>query len=278
MHANQYTYTPLPPELLQEIQAYYDAGNSIKAAQRKFKLSFWKLHTLRNKGFLHFNRSKRDVIMLAAKNRRGFKHSEATRKVLSDKRKQWLEHNSDIKPWVLAHKSRGESYAEQYFREWLQNENIAFTQEYRFKRFSFDFLIGNVDLEIDGAQHKNDKRIAQHDIKRTQIIEQAGFVVYRVFWPSYMTLTMQERKSFLYELKQFLLKQSTIKPQIILKEKHIERKPNTVDPRWGQAIELLKQGRSYVSVAAVFNVSDNAVRKWVRKMGLDPKQFKRKKK
>lgn len=277
MHANQYTYTPLAQELLQEIQAYYDAGNSMRAVHCKFNLSFCKLNTLRKKGLLSFNRNECAAIMLAAKKRRGFKHSDATRKVLSDKRKQWLEHNSDIKPWVLSHKSRGETYAEKYFREWLQTENIEFIQEYKFSRFSFDFLVGNVDLEIDGAQHKNDKRIAQHDIKRTQIIEQAGFIVYRVFWPSYMTLTVQEREAFLYDLKRFLLRQSTIKPQLTLKEKQTKRKAK-VDPRREQAIALLRQGCSYVSVAARFNVSDNAVRRWVRAMGLDPKQVKKKNK
>ena len=40
-----------------------------------------------------------------------------------------------------------------------------------------------------------------------------------------------------------------------------------------QAIELLKEGYSYVAVGKKFNVSDNAVRKWVKSMNIDPKTF-----
>jgi DNA-binding NarL/FixJ family response regulator len=40
-----------------------------------------------------------------------------------------------------------------------------------------------------------------------------------------------------------------------------------------QAIELLKEGYSYVAVGKKFNVSDNAIRKWVKSMNIDPKSF-----
>lgn len=42
-----------------------------------------------------------------------------------------------------------------------------------------------------------------------------------------------------------------------------------------QAISLLKQGMSYVQVGKKFKVSDNAIRKWVKSLGLNPKYFGR---
>ena len=42
-----------------------------------------------------------------------------------------------------------------------------------------------------------------------------------------------------------------------------------------QAISLLNQGMSYVQVGKKFKVSDNAIRKWVKSLGLDPKRYGR---
>lgn len=53
-----------------------------------------------------------------------------------------------------------------------------------------------------------------------------------------------------------------------------ERKRNCSVPSKDELIELL-QNNSFVSVGKMFNVSDNAVRRWVKKFGLDPKSIRK---
>ena len=113
----------------------------------------------------------------------GRKHTEETKKKLSLIRKKWIAENPDKSPYIVAHKSRGETYPERYFREWLEKENISFQQEYRFKLYSFDFLVNErVDLEIDGGQHKNDKRVIEHDIKRDTKSQEVIRIEPETFW------------------------------------------------------------------------------------------------
>ena len=44
-----------------------------------------------------------------------------------------------------------------------------------------DFLIGDVDLEIDGSFHKLEDCI-EKDIRRTEWLESLGYKVYRIKW------------------------------------------------------------------------------------------------
>ena len=69
------------------------------------------------------------MLSLAGKRR---KHNEETKNRISRSRKEYLEKHPEKVPYTLNHKSKGESYPEKYFREWLEKENISFGQ--------FDFI------------------------------------------------------------------------------------------------------------------------------------------
>ena len=91
-----------------------------------------------------------------------------------------------------------ESYPETFFKKVLENNNI----KYEFNKiiskrslgldcdsnYFLDFFIENknVDLEIDGAQHKLEERIESDDIRDTALINN-GFVVYRIEWKNINT-------------------------------------------------------------------------------------------
>ena len=259
------------------MQSYYDELHSLYDLEEKFNISYSRLVTLGKKGFLNFDHSGKRRHKLKSKKSKGRKHSEKTKKLLSEKRKKWISENPDKSPYIVSHKSRGETYPEKYFREWMEKENIPFQQEYRFKLYAFDFLVNErIDLEIDGDQHKNDKRIIEHDIKRDNKSKDAGFIVYRIMWSDYQKLNQEERESFLSELKNFLLNDSNAIPQFVIKKKSTKiSKIKQEDPRRKEAISLLKQGMSYVQVGKKFKVSDNAIRKWVKSLGLNPKHFGR---
>lgn len=44
-----------------------------------------------------------------------------------------------------------------------------------------DFVIGNLDLEIDGKQHQYKER-KESDLKRDEFLRNEGYFVYRIRW------------------------------------------------------------------------------------------------
>jgi very-short-patch-repair endonuclease len=90
-----------------------------------------------------------------------------------------------------------ESYPETFFKKVLENNNI----KYEFNKvvskrklglnsdanYFLDFFINNnIDLEIDGRQHKLDERIESDKIRDAALIK-SGIVVYRIEWKNIKT-------------------------------------------------------------------------------------------
>ena len=84
------------------------------------------------------------------------------------------------------------SYAEKFWEQVLNNNNIPYEREYILwygsnigERYFLDFYIKigdhNIDLEIDGKQHKYQDRVIS-DKKRDQIVSSMGFEIYRIDW------------------------------------------------------------------------------------------------
>lgn len=178
------------------------------------------------------------MLSLAGKRR---KHNEETKNRISRSRKEYLEKHPEKVPYKLNHKSKGESYPEKYFREWLEKENISFIQEYSFGLYSFDFLVnGIIDLEIDGAQHKVDKRVKVSDEKRDIKAKEAGYIVYRISWPDYKLI--EDKESFLLKLKNYFNDIKNEYPEIEIKEKRknikVIKKSNKTDKEYIKYIKL----------------------------------------
>lgn len=85
------------------------------------------------------------------------------------------------------------SYPEKFWMEVLKNNNIDYSFNHVVKKselgvendnsnYFLDFLIdGNIDLEIDGKQHKYTDR-AESDKVRDELLSKNGYTVYRVEW------------------------------------------------------------------------------------------------
>lgn len=275
MRHNQYTYTPPSEEELEAIRRYYEQGHTLRDVTKTFKISFCKLYSLRDKGLLTLTRDEDTQKEICASKHRGLKHTQSTKDKLAQLRKEWIKNNPDRHPWKFAHKSIGESYPEKYFREWLEKEGLPFVQEYSYKTYHFDFLVGNaVDLEIDGSQHKSCPAIIEHDLKRNKIVEAAGFIVKRISWPDYARLSAEDRGKYLRELKEFLL--GNQRKEAVIEDVTVPVKLKKEDPRKRQALSMLKSGASYKAVGREFGVSDNSVRKWIISLGENPKDYGRK--
>jgi len=107
----------------------------------------------------------------------GKKLSKEHKKNISNQMKNFLNENPDKVPYLSNHNSKGESYPEKYFKELFEKENIYLIQYYRIKRYELDFVdpINKIDIEIDGEQHYNDKKIIESDKRRNKYLENLGW-------------------------------------------------------------------------------------------------------
>lgn len=103
------------------------------------------------------------------------------------------------------------SYPEKFFIKVLKNNNINFEHNYPIKQsclgienqhnYFLDFFIPekNIDLEIDGSQHKYRK---EHDKLRDELLTKNGYNVYRIKWKNINT--SNGKKYIKEEINKFL--------------------------------------------------------------------------
>lgn len=127
-----------------------------------------------------------------------FCSKKCSSKYKSDRGKETMKkriNNGEHKGWI---KRSIISYPEKFFVNVLKNNNIEYEHNYPVNKkllgikndssnYFLDFYIKdkNIDLEIDGKQHKYRK---EHDNYRDEILKKNGFNVYRIEWKSINTL------------------------------------------------------------------------------------------
>jgi len=136
----------------------------------------------------------------------GKKHTEEIKNKISISMKKFLEKNPSKVPYLLNHYSLKESYPEKYFRKILENNLISFKKEERVYLYSLDFLIGNIDLEINGEQHYVDKRIRKSDLLRYKYLKNLGYKIIKIRWSKYKKLNKENKKYFIKKLIAYLKK------------------------------------------------------------------------
>lgn len=144
------------------------------------------------------------AISMALKNKPGRPHTKETKDKLSKIRKSFLEKNPDKIPYLLNHSSKI-SYPEQYFIDCFSNLNYNF--QYPVFRYSLDFA--NIKtkkyFEVDGEQHYVDKRIVEHDIKRTLKLNELGWDGIRIRWSHFQKLNDIDKQNKVKEIIEFLM-------------------------------------------------------------------------
>ena len=73
------------------------------------------------------------------------------------------------------------SYAEKFWERVLHNNKINYIREKTVGKYFLDFVIGDIDLEIDGKQHRYKER-HESDLKRDEFLRKQGYFVYRIAW------------------------------------------------------------------------------------------------
>lgn len=108
------------------------------------------------------------------------RHTEETKKLISEKRIEFLLANPDKVPYIINHSSK-KSFPEVVFENALISNKIS-GWEYNFRvgLYAYDFAWPElkIDVEIDGATHKSEK-VMKIDDRRDEFSRQNGWVVVR---------------------------------------------------------------------------------------------------
>lgn len=212
---------PFSQEIVKEIIRLHDEEYmSISKIAKQLHLSLAKLLKCTKSGLIRFKKTKDELLQKRAT---GVKVSEETKKKISESRKKYIALHPDSMPYKKYHYTNGESYAEKYFREWMEKENIPFIAQQQLYIYTLDFVIGSIDLEIDGEQHYHDNRIIESDKRRTEYIESQGFKVIRIRWADYKKLSQEEQHEYLERLKITLTTDNKLNDNFVINEGKLKK-------------------------------------------------------
>lgn len=126
--------------------------------------------------------------------RTGSKLSEETKQKVSSSMRSYLDRNPDKVGYKLNHYSKGRSYAEEYWKNVLDNNGLEYEEQLKIGLYYLDFAFPKqkIDLEIDGEQHYSDQRIIESDKRRTEALTKLGWQTIRIRWSEYTKLENKE--------------------------------------------------------------------------------------
>jgi len=114
------------------------------------------------------------------------KLSENTKKLISEKRKQFLRNNPDKHPWKLKNKFKSEPC--ENFKKILRENNFSFIEEFTpncERNYSIDIVFPEkmIGIEINGNQHyERNGKLKQYYQDRHDYIESLGWKLYEIHY------------------------------------------------------------------------------------------------
>ena len=125
--------------------------------------------------------------------------SDDYKKMFSIKMKEYYANNPDKVPYIVHHKSKGDSYPEKYFMDIFDSKGIKYAKDFPSCGYFLDFAFENNSyIEIDGEQHYNDKRILEHDNIRNKKLEDFGWkLIARIRWSNFQKMSYDDKQKFI---------------------------------------------------------------------------------
>lgn len=176
-----------------EIQNEHNNGLLLKDIIKRYDVTPWIIN-------------KAVSLNLFKKVKHIIKHSEKTKKILSEKRKKWLKNNPDKHPWKDNKKFISKPCEE--LKKILKNNNINFDEEItplKDRQYSIDIALidKGIGLEVNGNQHYNDdKTLKVYYQERKEKIEKKGWKLYDIHY------TKVYNKEFVNNLIKYINNQS----------------------------------------------------------------------
>lgn len=266
-----------------KVQEIYDAGNSVETTSKITKVSKNKIYEASKLGLLKL-RNKSEAKKLKDKTST-YKHSEETKKKISEIRKKYILENPDKAPYKLNHSSK-ESYPEKYFAELFEKENIKIEKYYPIGLYELDFCIPGkkIDIEINGSQHYYDDKIVKSDIRRTKFLEENGWDVINIKWSDYQKLDFDKKSSYIADLISYINNLIDTKPTINIINKEIcicgnkktkksinckscsklkQKRKVEIRPSYDDLLNETKN-IGYTSTGKKYGVSFHTIKKWIK--------------
>jgi very-short-patch-repair endonuclease len=260
------------------IRLYVDESYSVKDLRKKFKFQSDDIKIVLGDKV----RTASEANKLAHKKYpERFKHTEESKKIMREKRLEFMKNNPDKTAWRLSNVS----YPEKLFIEYVESNGLdkkySIVREYSVFPYFIDFAFVNqmVAIEIDGSQHLLPER-KERDDKKDKLLNELGWLVIRV--------SEKEIKTKISEIFNQILSILKDKPKInnhriglIVKPKKYQKKERNEfgfteleiqskfkqrkikRPQLSVLLEQTKQ-MGFPKTGKLYNVSENTIRKWIK--------------
>jgi very-short-patch-repair endonuclease len=260
------------------IRLYVDESYSVKDLRKKFKFQSDDIKIVLGDRV----RTASDANKLAHKKYpERFKHTEESKKIMREKRLEFMKNNPDKTAWRLSNVS----YPEKLFIEYVESNGLdkkySIVREYSVFPYFIDFAFVNqmVAIEIDGSQHLLPER-KERDDKKDKLLNELGWLVIRI--------SEKEIKTNIGETFNQILSILKDKPKInnhriglIVKPKKYQKKERNEfgfteleiqskfkqrkikRPQLSVLLEQTKQ-MGFPKTGKLYNVSENTIRKWIK--------------
>ena len=259
------------------IRLYVDDSFSVMDLRKKFKVQSDDIKIILGDNV----RSSSDANKLAHKKYpEKFKHTEESKKIMREKRLEFMKNNPEKTAWRLSNVSYPEKLCIEYIEKNGLDKKYSIVREYSVFPYFVDFAFINemVAVEIDGSQHLLPKR-KERDNKKDKLLNDLGWLVIRISEKEIKTnienvfneivsilkdkpkinnhrigLVVKPKKYQKKERNEFGFTEKQI--QTIKNQRRVER------PQIDELKKLIKEN-GYKKTGKMFGVSDNAVRKWL---------------
>jgi very-short-patch-repair endonuclease len=260
------------------IKLYVDESYSVKDLRKKFKVQSNDIKDILGNKI----RSSSEAIKLAHKKYpENFKHTEESKKIMREKRLEFMKNNPEKTAWRLSNVSYPEKLCIEYIEKNSLDKKYSIVREYSVFPYFIDFAFVNemVAIEIDGSQHLLPER-KERDGKKDKLLNELGWLVIRVSEKEIKTNIDEVFKQILLILKD--------KPKInnhriglVVKPKKYQKKERNEfgfteleiqskfkqrkveRPTLSVLLEQTKQ-MGFPKTGKLYNVSENTIRKWIK--------------
>jgi very-short-patch-repair endonuclease len=259
------------------IRLYVNESYSVKDLRKKFKVQSDDIKDILGDKV----RSLSEANKLAHKKYpENFKHTEESKKIMREKRLEFMKNNPEKTAWRLSNVSYPEKLCIEYIENNELDKKYSIVREYSVFPYFIDFAFVNemVAVEIDGSQHLLPER-KESDNKKDELLNELGWVVIRV--------SEKEIKTNIDEVFKQIGLLIKNKPKInnhriglVVKPKKRQKKERNEFGFTEKQIQSIKSQRradrpsleelktlisehGYVGTGKMFGVSDNAIRKWL---------------
>jgi len=263
------------------IRLYVDESYSVKDLRKKFKFQSDDIKFVLGDNV----RSASDANKLAHKKYpEKFKHTEKSKKIMREKRLEFMKNNPDKTAWRLSNVS----YPEKLFIEYVESNNLdkkySIVREYSVFPYFIDFAFVNqmVAIEIDGSQHLLPER-KERDDKKDKLLNELGWLVIRVSERE-IKINIKEVFNTIISILNEKPKVNNLKIGIVVHPKKRQKKERNEFGFTEKQIQSIKSQRrverppleelkklieknGYRGTGKIFGLSDNAIRKWLESYG-----------